>query len=130
MTFADRNVSGLADLTGIANVTMVETDLENGIPWPPELSGKLFAGIVVVNYLYRPLFPRLYDSLTEGGVLIYQTFAQGNEKYGRPKNPDFLLRDNELLDYFGPKMEVIEFEQGLFYEPDPAVIQRICARKS
>jgi len=80
---------------------------------------------VVTNYLHRPLFPRLVDSLDEGGVLIYETFMAGNERYGRPSNPDFLLRPGELLEAFGT-LTVVAFEQGTVERPKKAALQRIC----
>ena len=83
--------------------------------------------MVVTNYLWRPLLPELVAALREGGVLIYETFALGNEHFGRPANPDFLLRRNELLDWLMPQLQVVAFEQGLVSSPKPAVVQRICA---
>ena len=99
-------------------------DLEGG-PWPFE--GQRFAGIVVANYLHRPLFPRLLESLGPGGVLIYETFAVGNERYGRPSNPDFLLRPGELLDVVRGRLRVLAYEDLTVSEPKPACMQRICA---
>jgi hypothetical protein len=84
-----------------------------------------FAAIVVTNYLHRPLFPRLAESLDEGGVLIYETFMVGNERYGRPSNPNFLLRPGELLEAFGT-LTVAAFEQGVVERPKKALVQRIC----
>ena len=121
VTAVDRDVSGLQEP---ANYETVEADLENA-PWP--FPGRHFAGIVVVNYLHRPLFATLIDSLLPGGVLIYQTFAIGNEAYGRPRNPDFLLKENELLDVFSGRLDMVEFWQGLVEGDHPAVIQQICA---
>lgn len=121
---ADRDVSGLADLDGAQTI---EIDLE-AEPWP--FAEAKFAGIVVTNYLHRPLFSHLIDALAGGGVLIYQTFAIGNEAYGRPKNPDYLLRTGELLDAFTPALAVIAYEHGIVQRPEPAVIQRIAAIKS
>ena len=118
----DRDVSALRSIPGI---TVREADLENG-PWP--YAGWQFNGIVVTNYLHRPLFSSLIDALAPGGVLIYETFMAGNERYGRPSNPDFLLRSNELLLTFGG-MEVLGFEQGYTVDPKPAMVQRICVRK-
>lgn len=122
VTALDRDVSRLADRTGIE---VVEADLEDGTPWP--LAGRRFDGIVVTNYLHQPLFPALADSLAPGGVLIYETFARGNEKFGRPRNPDFLLRDNELLDAFARQLTVVAYEAGVVDRPAPAAIQRIVA---
>jgi SAM-dependent methyltransferase len=107
-----------------SKISFVQADLENGNPWPFE--GRRFAGIVVANYLHRPLFPLLAAALEEGGVLIYETFMAGNERYGRPSNPDFLLRPGELLEGFRALMPVA-FEQGTLERPKLAVVQRLCA---
>ena len=80
----------------------------------------------MTNYLHRPLFPALEGALAPGGIVIYETFAAGNERFGRPSNPDFLLRPGELLDAFAG-LTVIAFEQGEVSRPRPAVIQRIAA---
>ena len=106
------------------SIHFVRADLENGAPWP--WPGKRFAAIVVTNYLHRPLFPRLAESLEEGGVLMYETFMAGNERYGRPSNPNFLLRPGELLEAFGA-LTVAGFEQGVLERTKLAVVQRICA---
>jgi len=124
VTAVDRDPEALAALTDVARVTTLQADLEGGNPWP--LPGRRFAGIVVTNYLYRPLFPSLLAALAPGAVLIYETFALGNERYGRPSNPHFLLRAGELLDAFSPELTVVAFEQGYVSGPCPAVIQRIC----
>ncbi len=105
------------------NVRFLAADLEAG-PWP--YAGWQFDAIVVVNYLHRPLFPRLVASLADGGVLIYETFAVGNERYGRPSNPDFLLKTRELLDAFGGELHVLAFEDGVVDAPRRARIQRLC----
>ncbi len=122
----DRDVEPLDDLAGNADVEIIGADLEDGRPWP--LEGRTFAAVVVVNYLYRPLFPHILDAVGEGGVLIYETFARGNEKYRRPRNPDHLLRDGELIDLVKDRFRIVCFEQGLVEKgPLPGVIQRICA---
>ena len=82
---------------------------------------------MVTNYLHRPLMPALVDALKPGGVLIYETFALGNEALGKPSNPDFLLRPGELLDAVRGQLTVIAYEHGKVTEPRPAIIQRICA---
>jgi len=105
-------------------IRFVQADLEDGSPWP--FAGQRFGAIVVTNYLYRPLLPRLAEALYEGGVLIYETFMLGNEKYGRPSNPQFLLRPGELLEAFG-ELHVAGFEQGRVERPKAAMIQRLCA---
>ena len=125
MTFADRDVSALADLARNPAADIVEVDLEDGRPWPfPHGS---FAAIVVSNYLFRPHLAGLVDSLAADGVLLYETFAQGNEAYGRPRNPDHLLRPGELLDLARGRLQVVAFEQGLIADPPPGVKQRLCA---
>ena len=108
----------------IPGARFVQADLEDGSPWP--LAGERFEGVVVTNYLYRPLMEKLKDSLSEGGVLIYETFMAGNERYGRPSNPEFLLRPGELLETFRD-LTVRGFEEGEAREPKPAMIQRLCA---
>lgn len=105
-------------------IDFVKADLENGGPWP--FAGQRFGAIVVTNYLHRPLFAHLLDSLDEGGVLIYETFMAGNEKFGRPSNPAFLLRPGELLQAF-QALQVAGFEQGRVERPKAAMIQRLCA---
>lgn len=104
-------------------IQFVKANLEDGSPWP--FPGRRFGGIVVANYLHRPLLPQLAASLDEGGVLIYETFMLGNESYGRPSNPDFLLQPGELLHAFN-SLTVVAFEQGTVERPKKAAIQRIC----
>jgi SAM-dependent methyltransferase len=108
----------------IEGVRFVRADLEDGSPWP--FRGQRFAGIVVTNYLHRPLFPALEAGLEEDGVLIYEIFMAGNERYGRPSNPAFLLRAAELLQAFRA-LSTLGFEQGLVERPKMAVVQRLCA---
>jgi SAM-dependent methyltransferase len=130
--FAERGLEVVAldreplDLPG---VRCVRADLEDGSPWPfGDLGAReRFAAIVVTNYLHRPLFPILQASLAEGGMLIYETFMAGNERYGRPSNPAFLLEPGELLSAFAG-LTPIAFEQGYVETPKPAMIQRLCAR--
>ncbi len=123
----DRDAQALDLLRGQENVHVRQADLEQE-PWP--YAGRSFDGIVVCRYLHRPLLPLLLDCLAQQGVLIYETFMLGQELYGRPTNPDFLLKENELLDYFGNILEVVAFEQGVFNEPEPRVLQRICLRNT
>lgn len=108
----------------IPGARFVQADLEDGSPWP--LPGERFEGVVVTNYLHRPLFPRIVEALAPGGVLIYETFMLGNEKYGRPSNPVFLLRPGELRQAFAELTE-IGYEEGFVEVPKPAMIQRLCA---
>lgn len=128
VTFVDKNVQPLEDLKNQAGATVRESDLEDGGPWP--FAGQAFDAIVVVNYLHRDLFNDLVDSLAPGGVLIYETFARGNEDFSRPRNPDHLLKSGELLDQVRGKLQVVAFEHGLVRTGDiPGVKQRLCAVK-
>ncbi|MDP2133976.1 MAG: class I SAM-dependent methyltransferase [Sulfuritalea sp.] len=121
----DRDAGALAAIEVAAPgiVTRV-ADLEAG-PWP--YPGCRFDGIVVANYLFRPLLPLLCSSLEDNGVLIYETFMIGNERFGKPSNPDFLLRPHELLERVQGQLTVVAFEQGAVNAPRPAVVQRLCA---
>lgn len=120
----DRDAEALATLAGVENVTTREADLESG-PWP--YYGRAFDGIVVSRYLWRPLLPQIFNCLAEGGVLIYETFMEGQQLHGKPENPAHLLRPGELLELTGKRFTVIAFEQGEI--SGPQVIQRICVRR-
>ncbi|MBT5049944.1 MAG: class I SAM-dependent methyltransferase [Rhodospirillaceae bacterium] len=124
----DRDVSKLGDILEEPRLEIVEADLENGNPWP--LPDRLFSGIIVTNYLFRPLFPMLLNALAEDGVLIYETFALGNEQFGKPANPAFLLRPGELLSTVQDKLRVVAFEEGVIEQPRQAVVQRLCALRT
>ena len=123
----DRDLSGLADLGDHAALERLEVDLEDGCPFP--LAGRRFAGVVVTNYLFRPLLARLVAAVEPGGVLIYETFARGNERFGKPSNPDFLLRPGELLEAVRGRLRVLAYEDLIVERPKPAAVQRICARR-
>ena len=112
-----------ADLEGIR---FVQADLEDGSPWP--LGAERFGAIVVTNYLHRPLFPHILAALAPRAVLIYETFMAGNERFGRPSNPQFLLKPGELRKAFA-ELEELGFEEGEVERPKRAMIQRICALK-
>jgi len=105
---------------------IVALDLENGEAWR---LGAGYDGIVVSNYLFRPVFADLVAALGPAGVLLYETFMLGNERFGKPSNPDFLLRSNELIEVFAPQLTVLAFEQGVVSQPRPAAIQRLAAVK-
>ncbi len=129
----DRDPAALAACAG-DRITPLNFDLErDGAEhedgWP--LQPSRFAGIVVTNYLHRPLMPALLASLMPGGVLIYETFALGNGQFGKPSNPAFLLSPGELLQLAScvPGLRVIAYEDGHVSEPAPAMIQRICCRR-
>ncbi len=121
VTAIDRDAGALE--AGGASEAIV-FDLEAGLEWP--LTGRRFAAVVVTNYLHRPLFPALLAALADDGVLLYETFAVGNERFGRPGNPDFLLGPGELL-ALCRGLEIVAFEDGLVGDPPVASIQRICA---
>ena len=126
VTVLDRDVSRLADLPG---VEIVAADLEDGSPWP--LPGRHFAGIVVTNYLFRPILPRIAAALGSGGVLIYETFGIGQERYGKPRNPDHLLQPGELLGFAEREgLAVLAYFCGETPGPEPAVRQAVVAQRS
>lgn len=107
----------------------VLADIENG-PWPLMRSGqpRQFDAVIVTNYLWRPLFPLIAQSVAPGGILIHETFAVGNETVGKPSRPDFLLQPAELLRAY-PTMHVVAFEEG-FLEDPPRFVQRVVAVRS
>lgn len=121
VTAVDRDAAALEALAAIGGIRTLHVDLELG-PWP--FGADQFDGIVVTNYLFRPRLGLLAEALSVGGVLIYETFMLGNEAFGRPRNPEFLLRENELIEVFGASLTPIAFEQGAIHGPRPAVIQR------
>lgn len=127
----DHDAAALATIAH-PSITCVQCDLEGPDAsqqpnWP--FAQHRYTGIVVTNYLHRPLFPALLDSLAPGGVLIFETFAQGNAQFGKPSNPDFLLSTGELarLVHDGTGFHVLAFEDGYVSQPKPAMVQRICA---
>ena len=125
VTAVDRDTDALRELAH-PRITVVTADLENGA-WP--FAGRAFDTVVVVDYLWRPLLPSLFDALAPGGMLCYETFATGNERFGRPRNPDFLLRSGELLEFARGRLEVLEYAHGEHGEPPNAVRQRLLARR-
>ena len=125
VTAVDRDVSALADLQNRTRLTILTADLEDGGPWP--LGDRRFAGVVVTNYLHRPLLAQIVRSVGPGGCLIYETFAVGNERFGKPSNPAFLLRPGELLEAVRGTLTVLAYENLEVAEPRPAVVQRIAA---
>jgi SAM-dependent methyltransferase len=110
----------------VAGATLIEADIEQAA-WPLMDAGlpRRFDAVVVTNYLWRPLMGILRSSLAPGGVLLYETFACGNETVGRPARPDFLLRDGELLEIC-TGLQVVAYENGFLQEPD-RFVQRIAA---
>ena len=121
----DRDVSRMADLAGDPRVEIVQTDLERDEPFSQ--AGRRFEGVVVTNYLHRPLLPDLLSAVAPGGAWIYETYARGNERFGSPTNPDFLLEPGELMEAVRGRLRVVAYEDLVVNEPRPAAIQRICA---
>jgi SAM-dependent methyltransferase len=127
VTAVDRDTGGLADLADRPGATILQADLEAG-DWP--LARRRFAGVVVANYLYRPILPAILAAVAPGGVLIYETFGTGNAAFGRPRNPAFLLRPGELLaQATAGGLQVVAYEQGID-AAGPVVRQRLCAVRS
>jgi len=123
----DRDVSGIDDLRDQPGLDVLEADLEDGRAFP--LSGQFFAAVVVTNYLWRPILPDLVAAVAPDGVLVYETFARGNERFGPPQNPDFLLRPGELLEAVRGQLRVVAYEDLVVDEPRLAAVQRICAQR-
>ncbi|HWX03969.1 class I SAM-dependent methyltransferase [Collimonas sp.] len=130
----DRNPAALAEINAVGVATL-QADLESG---DNEALAQLFrphrfSGVVVTNYLHRPLFPLILDSIAAQGVLLYETFAAGNEHFGKPANPDFLLQPGELLALLAAdsdsRWHVLAYEDGFVEQPKAAMVQRICAIK-
>jgi len=125
VTAIDRDAGALTATPGL---TVVETDLEDGRAFP--CAPATFAGVVVTNYLWRPILPAIVACVAPGGALLYETFAQGNERLGHPRNPDFLLAPGELLDVARDGgLRVVAYEDLAVDTPRPAAVQRIAATR-
>ena len=120
LTGVDRDAAAVEPLRALAEI--VVADLE-GAAWP--LPGRRFDAVVVANYLWRPLLPRIVESLADGGLLLYETFGAGNEQFGRPSRPDFLLQPGELL-AAARGLRVVAYEDGWLDAP-PRCVQRVAA---
>ena len=118
----DRDTTALGGQPGI---DVVIADLEGGNPWP--LGNKQFGGVVVTNYPHRPILDAIIAAVGPGGVLLYETFASGNERFGKPSNPDFLLRPGELLEAVRGRLRVVAYENVEVERPKRAMVQRIAA---
>lgn len=123
----DRDIAGVADLCEHPHFEARACDLETEQGWP--LGAEPFSGVVVTNYLWRPILPAIIDAVAPGGALIYETFALGNEAFGRPAKPAFLLRPGELLEVVGDRLRLVAYEEGKFERPKPRIAQRIVAIK-
>lgn len=127
MFAVDRNTEALDRLSTYPKITTYVCDLESSAPWP--FSGIFFDAVIVTNYLYRPKLASLFSLVTDGGYLAYETFANGNAAFGRPTNPNFLVHEGELVTKLPTDFEVIEEFYGPVDTPQPAVIQRLSARR-
>lgn len=128
VTALDRDLSGLDDLPPTPALERLQADLEDGSPFP--LAARRFEGVLVTNYLFRPLLPALVSAVAPGGALLYETFALGNERFGRPSNPDFLLRPGELIEAVRGQLRILAYEDLVVAEPRPAAVQRIAAHRA
>ncbi len=124
MVGVDRDVSAARLLPADGRLVLIEADLENSAPWP--LGGRRFDGVIVTNYLWRPLLPAIVGAVGPAGLLIYETFGTGQERFGRPRNPDFLLRPSELIDAARPALVILAYENAVLSDPQ-RVVQRIAA---
>jgi SAM-dependent methyltransferase len=124
VTAVDRDVSRLVSHP---NIESLQADLEDGSPWP--LADRTFGAVVATNYLHRPLMAALLDAVAPGGVLLYETFMEGNERFGKPSRPEFLLKDGELLALVRGRFSVTAYEARLISLPHMAMVQRIAARR-
>ena len=122
----DRDLSRLGALAGHPQLESLACDLESGAL--PAFLARRFGAVVVTNYLHRPLLGPLAAALAPGGVLLYETFARGNERFGKPSNPDFLLEEGELLRAFADRLRIVAYEDLVLERPRPAAVQRLCAR--
>lgn len=127
VVFLDRNISGIADIADNGSAEIIEADLETDNEWP--LSGRLFDAVNVTNYLWRPIMPKIIAAVAPGGYLLYETFARGNETFDRPRNPEFLLRSGELLEFVRGQLEILSYGQLYRDAPYPRIVQRIAARR-
>ena len=133
VTFIDKEVGALEDLEKEPKATVLRADVEGKVsPFSDDgvLQNMQFDAVIVVNYLFRPLLNGLIEVIAPGGILLYETFARGNEAFARPRNPDHLLKNQELLATVAGRMQIVAYEHGVMQTGDiPGVKQRICATK-
>ena len=127
VTAIDKDQNKLNEYKHFNNINTICFDLETAQEWP--LVKEYFDVIIVVNYLYRPKIKKLINLLKKDGYLFYETFSSGNEKFGSPKNPDFLLRDGELLNIFGQNLLPLSFFDGQLNNDEMAIKQRASFKK-
>ena len=118
----DRNAEALKTASQWGET--LQADIENAA-WP--LKGRSFTGVVVTNYLWRDLFPQILNSVAEGGVLIYETFSHGNQAFGKPSRPEFLLQPGELLQRCSG-LRIVAFEEGFVPSPDRLIQRGVAIR--
>ena len=127
VTAIDRDQEKLNKYKNFKNINSICFDLENSEEWP--LTKEYYDVIIVVNYLYRPKIKKLINLLKKDGFLFYETFSLGNEKYGSPKNPKFLLKDRELIEIFGEFLLPLSFYDGQMNDEKIAIKQRASFKK-
>ncbi len=125
VTAIDRDLAPLSPLAGTPGLEAIEGDLETGAPFP--LAGRTYDGVIVTNYLWRPILADIVGAVGPGGVLIYETFAVGQERLGRPSNPEFLLAPGELVRATACRLVPIAYEHATVDRGRPRVVQRIVA---
>jgi SAM-dependent methyltransferase len=123
----DRDANALTPLAAHPRIDICICDLESDAAWP--FASKKFDAVLVTNYLFRPKLAALFDLVADDGYLAYETFAVGNAAFGHPKNPDFLLHEGELTAALPAGFDILETFQGVIFDPQPAVIQRLAARR-
>ncbi len=125
VTGIDRDLSKVEDLGERRDVALIEADLETGRPFP--LKDLRYDAVIVTNYLWRPILPEIVGCVADDGILICETFALGQERHGKPSNPDFLLKPDELLEAAIPTLVVVAYEHGEIGGDNPRIVQRIAA---
>ncbi|MFD2230413.1 hypothetical protein [Alkalimarinus sediminis] len=130
VTFADRSENSLDQvsqtLSAIGGSSQLwPVDLE--LPGKNPFEGTQFSAALVFRYLYRPLIPQLMEAIIPGGIVIYETFTLENRQFGRPNNPQFLLKSGELEDWFN-EWETLHYFEGVLSDPDRAIAQIVCRK--
>ena len=127
VTAVDKDQEKLNKYKNLKNINAICFDLESNEKWP--LVKEYYDVIIVINYLHRPKINKLINLLKKDGFLFYETFSEGNEKYGSPQNPNFLLKEGELLEIFGKKLLPVSFYEGIFNYGKITIKQRACFKK-
>ena len=127
VTAIDKDEEKLNKYKNVNNINTICFDLETKEEWP--LIREYYDVIIVVNYLFRPKIKKLINLLKKNGFLFYETFSLGNEKYGSPKNPNFLLKDKELLDIFGENLIPLSYYNGKIKGKNISIKQMACFKK-